>query len=127
MVSPKWNPVDRKAWIADIGSNYAKAIKDAGVKYVVNLSSIGAHMPESCGPVSGLYSVEAALNALEDVNTKHLRAGYFYHNLFAKTGMIQHAGINGWKFWGKPFSNSTLFRCCRSCGGRITQLGFHWS
>jgi hypothetical protein len=98
MVPPKWNLVDRKAWIADIGSNYAKAIKDAGVKYVVNQSSIGAHMPESCGPVSGLYSVEAALNALEDVNTKHLGAGYFYHNLFAQTGMIQHAGIMGGNF-----------------------------
>src|SRR3954452_11955402 len=64
MIPPNWNPVNWKAWIAGIGSNYAKAIRDTGVKYIVNLSSIGAHMPEGCGPVSGLYRVEAALNAL---------------------------------------------------------------
>jgi uncharacterized protein YbjT (DUF2867 family) len=65
---------------------------------VVNLSSIGAHMPEGCGPVSGLFRVEAALNALDSVNVKHLRPAYFYHNLLAQMGMIQHAGIMGGNF-----------------------------
>jgi uncharacterized protein YbjT (DUF2867 family) len=103
MVPPKWDPVDWKKWIGNIGSIYAKAIKDAGVRYVVNLSSIGAHMPEGCGPVSGLYRVEAALNALEDVNIKHLRPAYFYHNLLSQIGMIQHAGIMGGNFGERPF------------------------
>ena len=103
MVPPKSDPVNWKEWIGNIGSNYAKAIKDAGVKYVVNLSSIGAHMPQGCGPVSGLYRVEAALNALEDVNIKHLRPAYFYHNLLSQIGMIQHAGIMGGNFGESPF------------------------
>jgi uncharacterized protein YbjT (DUF2867 family) len=103
MIPPKWDPVDWKEWIGNIGNNYANAIKDAGVRYVVNLSSIGAHMPEGCGPVSGLYRVEAALNALEDVNIKHLRPAYFYHNLLSQIGMIQHAGIMGGNFGESPF------------------------
>ena len=36
-----------KEWIGGIGRNYATSIKDAGIKYVVNLSSIGAHMPDA--------------------------------------------------------------------------------
>ena len=65
------------------------------MKYVVNLSSMGAHMPEKCGPVSGLYYVEQALNALEGVNVRHLRPGFFFYNFFANLGMIKHMGIIG--------------------------------
>lgn len=103
MVPPNWSPTNWKEWIGSIGNNYAKAIRDAGVKYVVNLSSIGAHMPEGCGPVSGLHRVETALNALEDVNIKHLRPAYFYHNLLAQIGMIKHAGILGANFGQSAF------------------------
>jgi uncharacterized protein YbjT (DUF2867 family) len=65
MVPPKWDAINWKEWIANIGTNYAKAIKKTDIGYVVNLSSMGAHMPEGCGPVSGLYHVEQSLNALE--------------------------------------------------------------
>jgi uncharacterized protein YbjT (DUF2867 family) len=44
MVPPTFGAADWKAHIAQIGKNYADAIKAAGVKYVVNLSSIGAHL-----------------------------------------------------------------------------------
>jgi uncharacterized protein YbjT (DUF2867 family) len=56
---------------------------------------MGAHMPDGCGPVSGLYFVEQALNALEGVNVKHLRPGFFYYNFFANIGMIKHMGFIG--------------------------------
>jgi uncharacterized protein YbjT (DUF2867 family) len=95
MVPPNMGASDWKKYIAGIGENYAEAIHGAGVKYVVNLSSIGAHMPEGCGPVSGLYFVEKALNALEAVNVRHLRPGFFYPNLLAQIGMIKHMGIMG--------------------------------
>jgi len=98
MVPPKWDATDWKGWIGKIGENYAAAIKASGVKYVVNLSSIGAHMPEGAGPVSGLHRVENALNALTDVNIKHLRPSYFYNNLLANIGMIKHANIMGGNF-----------------------------
>jgi len=95
MVPPTFAAADWKAHIASIGKLYSQAIAAAGVKYVVNLSSIGAHMPDGCGPVSGLYRVEQALNALEGVNVKHLRPGFFYYNFFANIGMIKHMGIIG--------------------------------
>lgn len=95
MVPPTFTPADWKKYIAGIGENYASAIKACGVKYVVNLSSVGAHMPEGCGPVSGLFYVEKALNELEDVNVMHLRPGFFYNNLLSSIGMIQHMEIIG--------------------------------
>ena len=98
MIPPNWNPTNWKDWIGSIGHNYANAIKEAGVKYVVNLSSIGAHMPDGCGPVSGLHRVEEALNKLENVSVRHLRPAYFYHNLLAQVGMIKHANILGANF-----------------------------
>jgi uncharacterized protein YbjT (DUF2867 family) len=95
MVPPNFGAANWKKYIAGIGENYAEAIHAAGVKYVVNLSSIGAHMPEGCGPVSGLFFVEKALNALEMVNVKHLRPGFFYPNFLANVGMVKHMGIIG--------------------------------
>jgi uncharacterized protein YbjT (DUF2867 family) len=95
MVPPFFGAPDWKKYIADVGKNYAEVIKIAGVKYVVNLSSIGAHMPSGCGPVSGLFYVEKALNELRDVNVKHLRPGFFYTNLLANAGMAKHMGVIG--------------------------------
>lgn len=95
MVPPTFAAANWKQHIAGIGKIYANAIAETGVKYVVNLSSMGAHMAEGCGPVSGLYFVEQALNALEGVNVKHLRPGFFFYNFLANTGMVKHMGIIG--------------------------------
>lgn len=94
MVPPNFGTGDWKSWIGQIGKNYAEAIKAAGVKHVVNLSSIGAHLPDGAGPVSGLYRVEQALNELTDVNIVHLRPGYFYSNFFGSIPMVK--GMNIW-------------------------------
>src|SRR5689334_18149741 len=95
MVPPTFAATDWKGWIGQIGKNYADAIKAAGVKYVVNLSSLGAHLPEGVGPVSGLHRAEQHLNELKDVHLKHLRPGYFFSNLFANVGMIKGMNIIG--------------------------------
>ncbi|MEP6683703.1 MAG: NmrA family NAD(P)-binding protein [Parafilimonas sp.] len=103
MIPPKLDADDWKEWIGNTGKNYATSIKDAGIKYVVNLSSVGAHMADGCGPVTGLHRVEEALNALKDVNIKHLRPAYFYQNLLAQIGLIKTAGIMGGNFGNKTF------------------------
>lgn len=95
MVPPKWDATDWKKHIAQIGQNYARAIKASGVKKVVTLSSVGAHLPEGCGPVSGIFYVEKALNELTGVDVKHLRPGFFYGNFYGNISMIKHAGIIG--------------------------------
>lgn len=95
MVPPNFATSNWKRYIGGIGENYAAAIKASGVKNVINLSSIGAHMPDGCGPVSGLFLVEKALNGLEGVNVIHLRAGFFYTNYLGNIGMIKNMGIIG--------------------------------
>src|SRR6187397_176036 len=69
MSPPNYNTNDLKASIAEVEKNYAEAIKANNIKYVVNLSSIGAHLPDGAGPVNGLYRVEQALNELKTTNT----------------------------------------------------------
>jgi uncharacterized protein YbjT (DUF2867 family) len=100
MVPPVWDAKDWKAHIHAVGQHLAAAIQASGVKKVVNLSSIGAHMPAGCGPVSGLYRAEQALNALSNVDIKHLRPGYFYENFYSNIGMIKNAGFFGNNYGG---------------------------
>jgi uncharacterized protein YbjT (DUF2867 family) len=103
MVPPKLDVADWKGYIGQIGKNYTEAILANKIKYVVNLSSIGAHLPEGAGPVSGLYRVEQVLNSLADVNIKHLRPAYFYANLLANIDMVKHMNIIGSNFGGENY------------------------
>src|SRR5688572_23163935 len=103
MVPPFFGASNWKEWIGQIGKNYAAAIKFNHVKYVVNLSSFGAHLPDGCGPVSGLYNAEQALNILTDVSIKHLRPSYFFSNLLANVGLIKNMGIMGSNFGGADY------------------------
>ena len=95
MVPPKFDAKDWKGFIGNIGRNYAAAIKAAGVKKVVNLSSVGADLPTGAGPVSGLHQTETALDTLDDVDIRHLRAGIFFTNLLGTIRLIKQAGIFG--------------------------------
>ena len=95
MVPPTFAAADWKKHIGDTGKIYAEAIAASGVKYIVNLSSIGAHLAEGCGTVSGIHREEKALNTLSNVNIIHLRPGNFYTNLLNNIGMIKQASIIG--------------------------------
>lgn len=99
MVPPNFGASQWKNWIAGIGQNYADAIKANGIKKVVHLSSIGAHLEDGTGPVTGIHRVEEIYNKLDGVAVKHLRPGFFYTNLYANVDMIKHAGIIG-SNWG---------------------------
>jgi uncharacterized protein YbjT (DUF2867 family) len=100
MIPPIWNPANWKEAIGQVGKNYATALQEAGVKHAVLLSSIGAHMPDGCGPVSGLYRAEQTLRAVPGLNLLSLRPGYFYYNFFGNLSMIKNAGIIGSNFGG---------------------------
>jgi uncharacterized protein YbjT (DUF2867 family) len=103
MVPPKYDATDMKAYIGSVGKNYADAVKANTIKYVVNLSSVGAHLPDGVGPVSGLYRVEQALNELKNTNIRHLRPVYFYANFLGNVGMIKNMNIIGGNFGGPEF------------------------
>jgi uncharacterized protein YbjT (DUF2867 family) len=68
------------------------AIKNAGVKNVVVLSSIGADKPSGTGPVVGLHNLEQKLNQIAELNALYLRAGYFMENTLPQAAVIRHAG-----------------------------------
>jgi uncharacterized protein YbjT (DUF2867 family) len=95
MVPPNFAAADYRKYVGDTAKTYAEAIAKAGVTHVVNLSSIGADIDGGTGQISGVHDAEIILNALENVSVKHLRAGFFYVNLFSNIGMIKQAGILG--------------------------------
>jgi len=98
MVPPNFAAPKFRAYIKGIGENYAVAIKESGVKKVVNLSSVGADLPDGTGPIAGLHDVENIFAELNGVDVKHLRAGYFYINFLANIDMVKHANILGSNF-----------------------------
>lgn len=77
-----------------LGRNYAQAIQQSGVKRVVNLSSIGAHLDKGNGILAGAHNVEQILNALSpEISIVHMRPTSFYYNLFGYVDMIKKAGF----------------------------------
>lgn len=95
MVSTGFTVPDVPAEQNALGESITAAIKASGVKYVVNISSVGGHTEEKTGVVAGLARQEKRLNALEGVNVLHLRPSYFFENLLGNIGMIKGMGING--------------------------------
>lgn len=81
-----------------LARNYVEAIRFNNIGYVVNLSSIGAHLKEGAGPVSAIHYAENVLNEMHDVNIMHFRPAYFYQNLLERIPMIRSKGIIGDNF-----------------------------
>ena len=97
MIPPQYAALDLEAY-RQIAATYVEAIRISGVKNAVNLSSVGAHMAQGAGPVSGLYRAEEELNKLAGVNILHLRPCYFYTNLLANVNMVKGMNIIGGNF-----------------------------
>ena len=95
LIPPNFGVADFRAYQDAIGKNIITAIKGSGVKYVVNLSSQGAHLPDKTGPIKGLHEQEERLNKLEGVNILHLRPTYFMENLLMNIDMIRKMNIMG--------------------------------
>lgn len=76
---------------------HATAFRDAiisqGVKYVVTLSSVGAHQDKGTGVVLGLHKMEELFNAVPDLNVRHLRATYFMENTLNQIHSIKTNGF----------------------------------
>lgn len=99
MIPPTYNPGDNwRAHQNKIGDNYVAAVKANNIKYVVVLSSIGAHMGDGAGPVDGLADLEKKLAALKEVNVKNLRPSYFYYNLLTMIPLIKGMNVMGSNF-----------------------------
>jgi uncharacterized protein YbjT (DUF2867 family) len=95
MIPPNYGAENALDYQKSMGNILVAAIKNAGVKNVVALSSVGAHLPENAGIVQGLYYFEQQLHQLTDVNIAILRPSYFMENLYGNIGMIKGMNING--------------------------------
>ena len=82
--------LDLDAFTRTIGNNYAEAISKSGVKRVVFLSSIGAHLEQGSGIIQRYNEIEAVLNKLSDVSITFMRPTSFYYNLQAYIPMIKN-------------------------------------
>ena len=95
MIPPEYGADDFGAYQDRTGEAIATALKQAKVAYVVNLSSIGAHLSEGTGPIKGLGRHEKRLNAIPGLNVVHFRPAYFMENQLWSIRTIKQHGING--------------------------------
>ncbi|MHB8526716.1 MAG: NmrA family NAD(P)-binding protein [Candidatus Acidiferrales bacterium] len=84
---------DLRAHQERVSDSYAAAITNAQVRFVVNLSSIGAQQPKNTGPIVGLHNQEQKLNRVAGLNVLHLRAAYFMENLFMSIAPLRSTGM----------------------------------
>lgn len=89
MVSPDYRAEQRRVTAA-----YLAAVRTAGVRHVLNLSSVGAHNRGN-GPVDGLGEQEVALAGVAGLNVLNLRPCYFMENHLAGLGLIKGMNIYG--------------------------------
>jgi uncharacterized protein YbjT (DUF2867 family) len=95
MIPPRFEVPDFPAWQRAVGESLAAAVHEAGVNYVVFLSSIGAQHTEGTGPIAGLRREEDRLNRLDGINVLNLRAGFFMENFFMQIDVIRRMGVVG--------------------------------
>ena len=72
---------DFRGYQRKLGKVVARAITENKIPRVVNLSSIGAHVPTGTGAIAGLYDVEKKIDKT-DTSVTHLRPGFFMENFF---------------------------------------------
>ena len=92
MIPPDYVSADHRSYQNAAGEAIAHAIAKSGVKYVVNLSSVGASLPSGTGPIAGLHDQEQRLDKLTGVNVLHVRATYFLENHLHAIGLIKALG-----------------------------------
>lgn len=83
---------DFRRGFGDIGANYANALRTNNMSFAVFISTIGAHDDRYRGLVLVHNDVERSLDAVPDLNIVHLRAAFFFENLFLWLPRIQARG-----------------------------------
>jgi uncharacterized protein YbjT (DUF2867 family) len=95
MMPPGMTSQDYRADQEHESEAISSAARNSGLRYAVNLSSIGAQAPAGTGPILGQHKSELKLNAVEKLNVLHLRPAYFFENHLAGISMIQMMGLFG--------------------------------
>lgn len=86
--------LDARAEAYRLATNYTQAIRQAGVKRVVHLSSIGAHLEKGNGVLAFHFIAEKVFRELpSDVAITHMRPVSFYYNLYDFMDTIKGKGF----------------------------------
>jgi uncharacterized protein YbjT (DUF2867 family) len=86
---------DLRQYQQSIARNYVNAVKENDIKYVVLLSSIGAHLHNGAGVIDGLSDMEQYFSELKNVNVLTLRPTYFMENTLMQVDIIKQMGMMG--------------------------------
>lgn len=82
---------DFRGYQRKLGKIVARAITENKISRVVNLSSLGAHVPTGTGPIAGLYDVEKKIDET-GASVTHLRPSFFMENFFMSVESIAGQG-----------------------------------
>lgn len=85
--------LDLLAYYQRIANNYAQAVRQSGVKRVVYLSSVGAHLEKGSGLILGHHKGERIMSDLSGVAITFMRPVAFYYNLYGYVEMIKDQGV----------------------------------
>jgi len=97
MIPPTHSSPDNSRRVAQ---NAVSAIRTSGVKRVIFLSSVGAHLSSGTGIILGSYHAEQVFRAVHGISLTIIRPGYFYQNLFEYVDMIKTMDMLGANYGG---------------------------
>lgn len=95
MLPPNPTHPDFLAYADGVAATLERAVRESGIRRVVQLSSLGAERTSGTGPIVGLHRLENRLKGINDLDLLILRPTYFMENLYSSVEMIKEMGING--------------------------------
>jgi len=125
LIPPNLTTHDMRAYQQGVVEAVSSAIEAVGLRYVVLLSSIGAHHRAGTGPIVAVHNFEQRLSAIDGLNALFLRAGFFMDNVFMGMHSIKTQGI-----YGGPMPAEAAVPMIAStdignyAGGRLARLDF---
>lgn len=105
LIPPNFQSTDFRKYQFDTADALALAVENSGIKNVVALSSVGAHLEGNSGVILGLHYFEQKLKNINNLNTLAIRAGFFMQNFFGNIQIIKHMNIHG----GFPIHEDVAF------------------
>lgn len=88
LTPPKLDAPSLRDWYSQTAMIGARAVRENGIKRVVNISSLGAGAEANLGTVTFVGTVESIFNE-SCSNVLHLRPGYFMENFLGQVKFIQ--------------------------------------
>lgn len=95
LIPPNFATEDFRDYQMRTADALTSAVKASGLKKVVILSSVGAHLAEDSGVILGLHYFEQSLKLIEGLDVLALRAGFFMQNFLGNIGLIRAMNIHG--------------------------------